>query len=136
MGKYDSVSVRLSQSDKSEGSSDMSAPQPTRRGRGAMYEAIQSGAEFSELRRRYRRFVVPVTFLFLTWYFAFVLLAAFAPGFMAIKVLGHINVGIILGLLQFVSTFAITIGYGRWARRNLDPLAEQLREQIERSDLV
>jgi uncharacterized membrane protein (DUF485 family) len=114
----------------------MSVIQPTRRGRGARYEAIQSGPEFSELRRRFRGFVVPVTALFLAWYFCFVLLAAFAPGFMAIKVLGNINIGLVLGLLQFVSTFAITIGYGRWARRNLDPLAQELREQIERSDLA
>jgi uncharacterized membrane protein (DUF485 family) len=101
-----------------------------------MYEDIQSGPEFTELRRRFRRFVVPVTILFLTWYFSFVLLAAFAPGFMATKVVGNINIGLVLGLLQFVSTFAITIGYGRWARRNIDPLAEDLREKIERSDLA
>jgi uncharacterized membrane protein (DUF485 family) len=101
-----------------------------------MYQEIQSGEQFTELRRRFRRFVVPVTIGFLAWYFCFVLLAAFAPGLMAHKVFGEINVGIVMGLLQFVSTFAITIAYGRWAHRRLDPLAEQLREDIERSDLA
>jgi uncharacterized membrane protein (DUF485 family) len=114
----------------------MSTLQPTRRGRGARYEAIQSGPEFTRLRHRFRSFVFPVTILFLAWYFCFVLLAAFAPGFMATKVFGNINIGLVMGLLQFVSTFGITIGYGRWARRNLDPLATELREQIERSDLA
>src|SRR5687768_1371246 len=114
----------------------MSAPQSTRRGRGAMYEAIYAGREFTELRRRFRRFVIPATIFFLSWYFTFVLLAAFAPGFMATKVLGAINIGLVLGLLQFVSTFAITVAYGRWARRHLDPLAADLRAEIERSGLV
>ena len=44
---------------------------------------------------------------------------------MSIKVLGNINVGLIFGLLQFVSTFAITAWYVTFADRRLDPLAEQ-----------
>jgi uncharacterized membrane protein (DUF485 family) len=101
-----------------------------------MYEEIYSGREFTELRRRFRRFVVPATILFLTWYFTFVLLAAFAPEFMATRVVGYINIGLLLGLGQFVSTFAITIAYGRWAKRQLDPLAEAMREDMERSGLA
>jgi uncharacterized membrane protein (DUF485 family) len=101
-----------------------------------MYEEIYSGREFTELRRRFRRFVVPATILFLTWYFTFVLLAAFAPEFMATRVVGYINVGLLLGLGQFVSTFAITIAYGRWAKQKLDPLAEAIREDMERSGLA
>ena len=38
------------------------------------------------------------------------------------------------GLLQFVSTFAITIWYVRYANRRLDPLAEQLRDELEGGD--
>ena len=33
--------------------------------------------------RRFRRFVFPMTALFLVWYFLYVLLAAYAPDFMA-----------------------------------------------------
>ncbi len=50
---------------------------------------------------------------------------------MAIKVFGNINVGLIIGLLQFVTTFVITTIYVRYANQHLDPAAEQLREQIE-----
>ena len=63
----------------------------------------------------------------------YVLLASYAPGFMAIKVLGNINVGLIFGLLQFVSTFAITTIYVSYANRHLDPAAARLRERIEAS---
>ena len=61
----------------------------------------------------------------------YVLLASYAPAFMAIKVFGNINVGLIFGLLQFVSTFVITTLYVRYANRHLDPAAEKIREQIE-----
>ena len=91
----------------------------------------QRSPEFQELRNRLRRFVFPMTAFFLAWYASYVLLGAFAHDFMAIKVVGNINVGLVFGLLQFVSTFLITFLYVRFADRKLDPLAHQLREDIE-----
>ena len=69
--------------------------------------------------------------LFLAWYLLYVLCATYAPAFMSAKLWGNITVGLIFGLLQFVSTFAITIWYVRYANRRLDPLAEQLRDELE-----
>ncbi|MCU1611057.1 MAG: rane protein, partial [Pseudonocardiales bacterium] len=83
------------------------------------------------LRQRFRSFVLPVTAFFLAWYFLYVLLAAFAPHYMATKVIGNVNIGLIVGLLQFVSTFAITTAYVRFASRNLDPLGSQICERVE-----
>jgi uncharacterized membrane protein (DUF485 family) len=96
---------------------------------------VQASQEFVQLRKRFRRFVFPMTALFLVWYFLYVILAAFAPGFMSTKVFGNINIGLIFGLLQFVSTFAITMLYARWADRQFDPTAERLRELMERGAL-
>ena len=67
---------------------------------GAQYLAVQASPEFQELRSRLRRFVFPTTAFFLAWYFLYVLLAAFAPGFMSTRVVGNINIGLIFGLLQ------------------------------------
>jgi uncharacterized membrane protein (DUF485 family) len=97
------------------------------------YVEVQQSAEFVDLRRRFRRFVFPMTALFLAWYFLYVLMSSFAVDFMSTKVFGEINVGLIFGLLQFVSTFAITIIYVRWADRRFDPAAEALRERVEGS---
>ena len=108
---------------------------PTRPSGGSTYEEVQSSAEFAELKARFRRFVFPMTALFLAWYFLYVILAAYATDFMATKVLGNINVGIIFGLLQFVSTFAITMIYARWMDREFDPTAEQLRDHIEAGEV-
>jgi uncharacterized membrane protein (DUF485 family) len=97
----------------------------------ATYAEVQASEEFIELRRRFRGFVFPMTALFLVWYFLYVLLAAYAPGFMSTTVFGNINVGLLLGLGQFVSTFAITMLYRSWADKKYDPQAEHLRERIE-----
>ena len=95
------------------------------------YRDVQLSPDFSELRRRFRRFVFPMTALFLVWYFVYVLLADYAHDFMSTKVAGNITVALLFGLGQFVSTFAITMIYVRWADRRIDPDAEQLRHQIE-----
>ncbi|HLU56808.1 MAG TPA: DUF485 domain-containing protein [Pseudonocardia sp.] len=96
-----------------------------------VYEEVQRSPEFQGLRRRLRRFVFPMSAAFLLWYLLYVLLASFAPGFMAQKLVGNINVGLVIGLLQFVSTFVITAVYVRYANRHLDPEAERLRAIIE-----
>lgn len=95
------------------------------------WQAIQVEPEFQELRSRLRRFVFPVTGLFLGWYVLYVLLATFAAPMMSIKLLGNINLGLVLGLLQFVSTFAITAWYVKFADRRLDPLSSSIREGLE-----
>ncbi|WP_433672427.1 DUF485 domain-containing protein [Nocardia sp. CA-136227] len=87
--------------------------------------------EFQSLRRRFRRFVFPMTALFLAWYALYVLLADYAHAFMSHKVGGNITVGLIFGLLQFVSTFVITGLYVRYADRTLDPIAEGIRAELE-----
>lgn len=95
------------------------------------WRAVHDGPEFATLRRRLRGFVFPMTALFLGWYLLYVLLADYAHGFMSIKLFGNINVGLVLGLLQFVSTFLITALYVRHANRNLDPVAERIRDELE-----
>ena len=67
-------------------------------GHGDPYVEVQQSDEFAELRRRFRRFVFPMTALFLAWYFLYVLLAAYAPEFMSQRSVGEINVGLLFGL--------------------------------------
>ncbi|MFD9892107.1 DUF485 domain-containing protein [Amycolatopsis sp. NPDC059027] len=95
------------------------------------WERVQGSPEFARLRRRLRVFVFPMTALFLAWYLLYVLLADYAHGFMSTKLFGNITVGLVLGLLQFVSTFVITGLYVRYANRKLDPVADELRAEIE-----
>ncbi|MDF3338487.1 DUF485 domain-containing protein [Mycolicibacterium septicum] len=94
---------------------------------------MQASPEFQELRSRLRRFVFPMTAFFLLWYALYVALGAFAHDFMAIRVFGNINVGLLIGLGQFLTTFLITGLYVRFANRELDPRATAIREELEGS---
>ncbi|ADB29606.1 protein of unknown function DUF485 [Kribbella flavida DSM 17836] len=96
------------------------------------YETVHEAADFTELKRRYRNFVVPWTVAFMVWYLAYVACNNWARGFMSQQVVGNINVALVFGLLQFVSTFAIAAVYGRFANRKLDPLASGLNAKYKR----
>ncbi len=97
---------------------------------GAQYLAVQASPEFQDLRRALRRFVFPTAIFFLVWYAGYVLLGAFAHDFMATRVFGNVNVGLLLGLGQFVTTFLITGLYIRFANRELDPRAAAIRAEM------
>jgi uncharacterized membrane protein (DUF485 family) len=98
------------------------------------YVAVQRSDDFVGLRRALRGFVFPMTAAFFLWYALYVILSAYARGFMDTKVVGHINVALIFGLLQFVSTFLIAWLYARFADRKLDPIADRMRAEIEKGD--
>lgn len=99
--------------------------------RAEAFSQVQSSADFALLRGSFRRFAFPLTALFLLWYLLYVLLSTYAVGFMSIRVIGHVNVGLLMGLGQFLTTFVITAAYVRHANRRLDPLAAKLRSEIE-----
>ncbi|MGW0287873.1 DUF485 domain-containing protein [Streptomyces sp. NPDC003236] len=92
-----------------------------------VYLEVQRSEAFQEVRGRYRRFVVPAGAAFLVWYVAYVVTATTAPGLMARPVVGAVNVGMLAGLGQFLSTFLLTWGYARHARLRRDRLALELR---------
>jgi uncharacterized membrane protein (DUF485 family) len=96
-----------------------------------VFTEIEQSDDFRRLKKKHRSFVLPVALLFLVWYFAYVLLADYAHDFMATPVFGNVNVGLLLGFGQFVTTFAITTWYVVYANRNLDPLAEKIRDEYE-----
>ena len=112
------------------GSTAAPAP-PSGRESASGYEAVRASRDFWTLKRRFGSFVVPACILFITWYFLFVIIAVFAPGFMQISVFGDVNVGLCIGAAQFASTFAIALSYRRWAQRKLDPLSDRMRQRLE-----
>jgi uncharacterized membrane protein (DUF485 family) len=93
------------------------------------FELIRQTDEFRTLRRRLTTFIFPMSALFLASYLTFVLLSAYAKDFVSTKVIGVINLGILLGLSQFVTSIIITLGYARYAKRRLDPQRKLLAEK-------
>ncbi|WBB65859.1 DUF485 domain-containing protein [Micromonospora sp. WMMD812] len=105
------------------------APAPDR------YLAVQRSDEFAGLRRALRGFVFPMTVAFFLWYALYVILSAYARDFMGTKLFGsNINIALIFGLLQFVSTFLIAWLYSRFADRKIDPVADRIRAEIGEVD--
>jgi uncharacterized membrane protein (DUF485 family) len=96
------------------------------------YDRIRASADFHELRSRYRRFAIPWTIAFFSWYMLYVVCSNWAHGFMSTKVVGNINIALIFGVLQFVSTFLIAWLYSQHAARELDPIAERLEAEYDR----
>ena len=94
------------------------------------FTEVRERDAFQALRQRRRRFVFPLAIGFLAWYFAFVIVAATQHELMATPVFGMINLGLLLGLAQFVTTFVITMVYVRFANRDLDPMAARLRADL------
>jgi uncharacterized membrane protein (DUF485 family) len=94
------------------------------------FERAQASTPFQELKRRQRSFVFPLAVAFLLWYFAYVLLADYAHDLMSTRVIGNVNIGLLLGLAQFVTTFVITTWYVSHANRELDPLADAIRHDL------
>ncbi|MDH2424053.1 DUF485 domain-containing protein [Sphaerisporangium sp. TRM90804] len=105
----------------------------TRQNESSAYEQVQASSEFQELRKRYRNWAFPVTVAFLAWYLLYVVLSGWARDFMGTKLFGNINVALIFGLLQFVSTFLIAWLYSRHAAKRLDPLSDKIRGEMEGS---
>ncbi|MFF7971224.1 DUF485 domain-containing protein [Streptomyces sp. NPDC007905] len=92
-----------------------------------VYVAVQRSEAFQEVRGRYRRFVVPGVAAFLVWYVGYVVAATTAPGLMARPVAGAVNVAMLAGLGQFLTTFLLTWAYARHARLRRDRAALELR---------
>ncbi|CAM5254865.1 membrane protein [Streptomyces tanashiensis] len=92
-----------------------------------IYLEVQRSPAFQEVRGRYRRFVFPATLAFLLWYLAYVVAATAAPGLMAQPVAGAVNVAMVAGLGQFLTTFLLTWAYARHARLRRDRAALELR---------
>ena len=95
------------------------------------FTEVQESAEFGELRRSHRSFAFPLTIAFVVWYLLYVLLSNYAGGFMGTKLFGNINVALVFGLLQFVTTFLIAWWYSRHAATQLDPKAEAIKTRME-----
>lgn len=94
-----------------------------------VYDELHATPEFAELRSKFRRFVFPTTVAFLAWYLLYVVMSNWATDFMSTKLFGNINVALVFGILQFVTTFLIAWLYARYMGRHVDPLARDLEKR-------
>ena len=93
------------------------------------YEQIQDSPSFRELKKRTLKFVVPVTLFFMANYLFFAIMSAYDPELMGQPAMGAINIGMLVGFFQFITTMIIVVSYASYARTNTDPLASDIRRK-------
>ncbi|WP_367325176.1 DUF485 domain-containing protein [Streptomyces sp. HUAS ZL42] len=84
----------------------------------------------AELRAARRSRIFPVATAVLGLYLLNALLASTARDVMAIRLVGHVNLGLGLALLQCGTTLAVCRWYARYARTTLDPLVARVRAEL------
>src|ERR1700757_5076 len=71
------------------------------------------------------RFLVPMTIIFMVGYIGLTVIAGFAKGLMAIKVVGSLNLGFALIAFNYVLSWVLALVYERIANKIFDPLASR-----------
>lgn len=101
-------------------------PAPARR--------ISEDPEFHSLRRAQRRFGVRATVLSVGGFLLYVLLSHTVPGLMNQRLVGHLTLGLTLGLGQFVVMGVTAWAYLRYMRARVDPLARGLGSRLDQHE--
>jgi uncharacterized membrane protein (DUF485 family) len=74
------------------------------------------------------RVSLALTAAMLVVYFGFILLIAFAKDFLSRTITDGLSVGMALGVVVILVTWALTWTYVRWANRVYEPALDELRE--------
>ena len=96
----------------------------------ASYARIRQNPKFAELVQQRNALARTLTVAMLVIYFGFILLVAFAPGFLATKIGTVTTIGIPLGLLVIVSAFVLTGIYVAKANTSFDRLNDELLREV------
>ncbi|WP_369243753.1 DUF485 domain-containing protein [Streptomyces sp. R41] len=97
------------------------------------HETRPPGADLTALRSAYRLLRRVSTLTALGSFVVYVVLSCAAADLMGSKIAGELSLGMALGVLQLVVTFAAVFWYGRSAQRSVDPLARVVRERSVRA---
>ena len=73
--------------------------------------------EFKNMLKAKLQFIIPATLFFVVYYFALPVLVGYAPGLMARKVFGVVNIAYLFALSQFFMAWIIAALYLRAASR-------------------
>ncbi|MGO9769951.1 MAG: DUF485 domain-containing protein [Roseiarcus sp.] len=93
-------------------------------------EAIENNAKYKRLVAARASLGATLSALVCVIYFGFILLVAFAPGFLGASLTGGVTtVGIVVGILVIVASFLLTGYYVFRANRTYDALTKEIIEE-------
>jgi uncharacterized membrane protein (DUF485 family) len=99
----------------------------------SVWDRIAASREFQDLMAIKKTFIVPAFIFFLVYYFALPVLVGYAPKFMAMKVIGPVNLAYLFALSQFFVAWIIAGLYVK-AANNFDRLAKDILENVDKGD--
>jgi uncharacterized membrane protein (DUF485 family) len=99
----------------------------------SVWDRIAASREFQDLIAIKKTFIVPAFIFFLVYYFALPVLVGYAPKFMAMKVIGQVNLAYLFALSQFVVAWIIAALYMK-AANNFDRLAKDILDKTGKGD--
>jgi len=92
------------------------------------WDRIAGTRQFKDLMETKKIFIVPAFVFFVVYYFALPVLVGYAPAFMAIKVIGNVNIAYLFALSQFFMAWIIAGLYVK-AANDFDRLSKDIVEQ-------
>lgn len=95
------------------------------------YTAVYDSARFTALRRKSDSFIGWTAAAFYGWWLITIGLAAFVPDFFRTSIGGPLNVGLLFVLISFALVMVVSTMALRYARTQLDPLADEVRADVE-----
>ncbi|WP_278196480.1 DUF485 domain-containing protein [Streptomyces cylindrosporus] len=98
----------------------------------ARQREISENPEFRLLRRAQRRTGIRMTALAVGGFLVYVLLSSFTPALMNTSLVGHLTLGLALGLGQFVVMALVARRHLVHMRTRIDPIARGFRTQAHK----
>ncbi|MDQ6826292.1 MAG: DUF485 domain-containing protein [Candidatus Eremiobacteraeota bacterium] len=80
------------------------------------WQAVDEDPQFKHLVASKRRFIIPATIFFLIYYFSLPVLVGYYPVLISRNVYGHLNVGYLFALSQFLMAWIVMLLYVRRAQ--------------------
>jgi uncharacterized membrane protein (DUF485 family) len=93
-------------------------------------DAIQNNPKYQQLVEQRKSLGLTLSAAVFVIYFGFILLVAFAPGFLGASLTGGVTtIGIVVGLLVIVAAFALTGFYVSRANGTYDTLTQEIIQE-------
>ncbi|WP_241267028.1 DUF485 domain-containing protein [Streptomyces scabichelini] len=95
---------------------------------------VGSHPDFRAIRSAHRSFGIVALLISVGGFLLMVLLSSFAPGVLNQELIGHVTVGLVGGVGQFVVMAVTAWRYTLHMDRRIDPAADRLRAEIARDE--
>lgn len=94
------------------------------------WQAIAHDPQFEALLQQKRRVIIPLTILFIVYYFGFLILVGYVPALVETSVIGQINIAYLFALSQFILAWVIVYLYVRQAK-TFDQLSQRIIAKVK-----